>query len=155
MKPFAVVLIAAAAAFSSLAAATLDNHPHWKSESLPDLYYEVLARAVEKEAPLQAADGRFRSRLPSPGDDESSWRVVVMQFIYAPALLYVSEHPANPLYGDKKVLEMALKAGDYLVTCINEEGVVVPLVNGRTTNPLDVFSTSACSTIPVPISPVL
>jgi len=146
MKPFALALIAAAAAFSSLAAATLDHHPHWKSGRLPDLYYEVLARAVEKEAPLQAADGRFRSRLPAPGDDESSWRVVVMQFIYAPALLYVSEHPANPCYRDKKVLEMALKAGDYLVTCINGEGVVVPVVNGRSTNPLDVHRSLYCWT---------
>ena len=146
MKPLAIALTAAAVVISSLAAATFEDHIHWKSETLPDLYYEVLSRAIEKEAPLQAADGRFRSRIPAPGDDESSWRVVVMQFIYAPALLYVSEHPANPCYGDKKVLEMALKAGDYLVTCINDKGEVVPLVNGRTTNPLDVHRSLYCWT---------
>jgi hypothetical protein len=78
----------------SAVAATLNHHPHWKSDRLPDLYYEVLIRALEQEGPLQAEDGRFRSRMPQPGDDEMSWRVVGLQFIYAPALLYVSEHPA-------------------------------------------------------------
>jgi len=137
MKSLAIALIAAPAVFSSLSAATLEHHPHWKSERLPDLYYEVLARAVENAAPLQAPDGRFRGRLPVPGSQERGWRVVAMQFIYAPALLYVSQHPANPLYGDKKVLEMALKAGDYLAATIDDNGRVVPLVNGRRTNPLD------------------
>jgi hypothetical protein len=146
MKSLASSIVAAVVVCSSLAAATLENHPHWKSDRLPDLFYEVLARSVEKEMPLQARDGRFRSRLPAPGDDESSWRVTVMQFIYAPALLYVSEHPANPYFQDKKILEMALKAGDYLVTCINEKGEVVPRVNGKPTNPLDVHRSLYCWT---------
>ena len=121
----------------SASAATLEHHPHWKSERLPDLYYEVLVAAVEQAAPLQAQDGRFRSRMPAAGDDEMSWRVVGMQFIYAPALLYVSEHPSNPLFGDSGTLQMAERAGDYLVTCITESGEVIPKVNGKTTNPLD------------------
>ena len=120
-----------------MSAATLEHHPHWKSERLPDLYYEVLAAAVEQATPLQAQDGRFRSRMPAAGDDEMSWRVVGMQFIYAPAILYVSEHPANPLYGDSATLQMAERAGDYLASCINENGVVIPKVNGKSTNPLD------------------
>ncbi|MBN2290329.1 MAG: hypothetical protein JXQ83_13425 [Candidatus Glassbacteria bacterium] len=146
MKLCAVSLVAAALVFSSLGAATLDHHPNWKSDRLPDLYYEVLARAVDRETGLQAADGRFRSRLPAPGDDESSWRAISMQFIYAPALLYASSHPANPLCGDSKALEMALKAGDYLATCITENGEVVPLINGKPTNPLDTHRTLYCWT---------
>jgi hypothetical protein len=118
-------------------AATLTHHPHWKSDRLPNLYYEVLARAVEQEVPLQAQDGRFRQRLPEAGDDELSWRVVGMQFIYAPALLYVSDHPSNSLYQDPQTLEMAVRAGDYLATCITESGEVIPRVNGKPTNPLD------------------
>jgi len=120
-----------------LSAAGLKHHPHWKSDRLPDLYYEVLARAVDQAAPLQAADGRFRQRLPDPGDDELSWRVVGMQFIYAPALLYVSDHPSNSHFRDGKTLEMALRAGDYLASCITESGEVIPRVNGKPTNPLD------------------
>lgn len=121
----------------NVGAASLKHHPHWKSDQLPDLYYEVLARAIEQESRVQADDGRFRQRLPVTGDDERSWRVVGMQFIYAPALLYVSDHPANPLFQDRATLEMALRAGDYLATCITESGEVVPRVNGNPTNPLD------------------
>ena len=121
----------------NLGAATLQHHPHWKAERLPDLYYEVLAAAIEQAAPLQAQDGRFRNRLPAAGDDEMSWRVVGMQFIYAPALLYVSKHPSNPLFGDSETLQMAERAGDYLASCITDSGEVVPRVNGQPTNPLD------------------
>jgi hypothetical protein len=60
-----------------------------------------------------------------------------MQFIYAPALLYVSDHPSNSLQGNPETLKMALRAGDYLVTCIAENGEVIPRVNGKQTNPLD------------------
>jgi hypothetical protein len=118
-------------------AATLTHHPHWKADRLPDLYYEVLIKAIEQAGSLQAEDGRFRRQIPQPGDDELSWRVVGMQFIYAPALLYVSDHPANSLRGDPKTLGMALRAGDYLATCITKNGEVIPRVNGKRTNPLD------------------
>ncbi|MEA2064506.1 MAG: hypothetical protein U9P14_12455 [Gemmatimonadota bacterium] len=144
MKPFAIAIVMAAVLYSGLGAATLENHPHWKSGRLPDLYYEVLARAVEKQAALQARDGRFRNSLPQAGDNESSWRVIVMQFIYAPALLYVRQHPANPCYGDREVLEMALKAGDYLAASITADGWVTPMVNGKPTNTLDAHRTLYC-----------
>ena len=136
MRVFFKVIILFAFFYSAIAA-SLTHHPHWKSDRLPDLYYEVLIRAIEQEGPFQAQDGRFRNRLPQVGDDELSWRVVGMQFIYAPALLYVSEHPANTLHGDQKTLEMALRAGDYLATCVTESGEVIPRVNGMETNPLD------------------
>ncbi len=130
----------------SVSAATLTHHPHWKSERLPDLYYEVLVRAVEQEAPFQAPDGRFRQRLPEPGDDELTWRVTGMQFIYAPALLYVRKHPANSLYGAPNTLEMALRAGDYLAACIAENGEVIPRINGKLTDPLDSHRVLYCWT---------
>jgi len=132
---------------SSLFCATLDNHPHWKSDCLPDLYYEVLARSVELETKLQAPDGRFRTRIPrSPGDEEKSWRITGMQYIYVPALIYTAVHPANPLSGDKKVLEMALRAGDYLASCIEENGTVVPRINGKAVSALDAHRTLYCWT---------
>ncbi len=132
---------------SSLFCATLDNHPHWKSDCLPDLYYEVLARSVELETKLQAPDGRFRTRIPrSPGDEEKSWRITGMQYIYVPALIYTAVHPANPLSGDKKVLEMALRAGDYLASCIEKDGTVVPRINGKTVSALDAHRTLYCWT---------
>jgi hypothetical protein len=130
-----------------LSAATLDFHPHWKSDKLPDLYYEVLAKAVEKEMKLQAPDGRFRERLPRTAEEEEAgWRTTGMQFIYAPALLYASAHPANPCYQDKKVLEMALRAGDYLASCIAVDGTVVPRINGKAVNPLDAHRVLYCWT---------
>ena len=132
---------------SSLFCATLDNHPHWKSDCLPDLYYEVLARSVELETKLQAPDGRFRTRIPrSPGDEERSWRITWMQYIYVPALIYTTTHPANPLSGDKKVLEMALRAGDYLAGCIESDGTVLPRVNGKPVSELDAHRTLYCWT---------
>jgi len=132
---------------SSLFCATLDNHPHWKSDCLPDLYYEVLARSVELETKLQAPDGRFRTRIPrSPGDEEKSWWITGMQYIYVPALIYTAVHPANPLSGDKKVLEMALRAGDYLASCIEEDGTVVPRINGKAVSELDAHRTLYCWT---------
>jgi len=141
------LLVAMLVCSPSLFCATLDNHPHWKSDYLPDLYYEVLARSVELQAGLQAPDGRFRPRIPrSPDAEERSWRITWMQYIYAPALLYTTAHPANPLSGDKKVLEMALRAGDYLAGCIQPDGTVVPRINGKPVSELDAHRTLYCWT---------
>lgn len=147
MKTVRLLLLALTLPLSALMSATLDNHPRWKSESLPGLYYEVLAAAVEKEAALQAPDGRFRQRQPeSAGDKELSWRVTGMQFIYAAALLYASAHPSNPLHGDRKVLEMAFRAGDYLAGCVEKDGTVVPRINGVAVEPLDAHRSLYCWT---------
>jgi len=138
MKLLVSGILSAVFSASSLFCATLDNHPHWKSERLPDLYYEVLARSAELETELQAPDGRFRQKIPAPGaETERSWRVTMMQYIYVPALLYTSKHPANPLRGDKRMLEMALRAGDYLASIINSAGEFKPTVNGRPVSALD------------------
>ncbi len=139
-KTIALLLCFSASVF----AASLEDHPGWRSTSLPDLYYEVLARSVELQAGLQAADGRFRDRLPEPGDMEGGWRITGMQFIYAPALLYVADHPANPVKGDAKVLAMALRAGDYLASVVGPDGTVRPTVDGRPTDPLDAHRTIYC-----------
>ncbi len=138
MKSLVSGILAAVFSASSLFCATLDNHPHWKSERLPDLYFEVLARSAELETRLQAPDGRFRAKIPEPGtENEKSWRVTVMQYIYVPALLYTSEHQANRLRGDKRLLEMALRSGDYLASIISSTGEFTPTVNGRPTSALD------------------
>jgi hypothetical protein len=138
MKSLFGGILAALFSASSLFCATLDNHPHWKSDCLPDLYYEVLARSAELESRLQAPDGRFRTNVPeSPADEERSWRVTVMQYIYVPALLYTSQHPVNPLQKDKRLLEMALRAGDYLASIIDSDGEFKPTVNGRPVSALD------------------
>ncbi len=120
-------------------AATLDSHPHWKfGGSLPGLYYEVMAASFDKAESFQAPDGRFRSRKPAnTQQDVRSFSMYIMQYIYVPALLYVAEHEANPLKGDKRALESALKAGDWMASIVNEEGLFVPVVNGVKTNPLD------------------
>jgi hypothetical protein len=130
-----------------LPAASLDNHPHWRSEKLPDLYYEVLSSSLEQAIELQAPDGRYRTRLPSPADpDETGWRVTWMQYIYAPALLYVTENGANSFHGSKAALECAIAAGDYLASIVEADGSVLPRVNGKPTNPLDAHRTVYCWT---------
>ena len=126
-------------------AATPDNHPLWKSDKLPDLYYEILVKSVEQEMKLQAPDGRFRSHLPAtPEQDVRSLNMYIMEYIYAPALLYVADNPANTLRGDKKVLDMALRAGDWLASIVDETGLFVPTVNGVKTSPLDSHRTLYC-----------
>ncbi|MFH1069290.1 MAG: hypothetical protein V1794_06670 [Candidatus Glassbacteria bacterium] len=138
MKTFfaALTVVCLVSAFGR--AATLDSHPHWKKgDRLPGLYYEVLAKSLESAARFQAPDGRFRSRLPQAGGNEAGWRVTVMQYIYVPALLYVKDHPDNPKKGDRATLEMALRAGDYLTSIIDENGRFIPVVNGIRTDPLD------------------
>ncbi|MFH1070269.1 MAG: hypothetical protein V1794_11670, partial [Candidatus Glassbacteria bacterium] len=126
--------------------ATLNSHPLWKTDRLPDFYYEVLSRAVDLQARCQAADGRFRTRLPRSGDSESGWRITGMQFIYAPALIYVTDHPANPKKGDRAMLEMALRAGDYLAAVVGPDGEVRPTVDGRPVDDLDAHRTIYCWT---------
>ena len=119
--------------------ATLDNHSQWKyGDSLPGLYYEVLAASFEQAAKLQAPDGRFRRIMPeNTGQDIRSFNMYIMQYIYVPALLYAMPHEANPWYGRKAALESALKAGDWLAAIVNEDGQFVPVVDGVKTNPLD------------------
>ena len=96
MKLIIPVLVAILLTLGLLPAASLDNHPHWRSEKLPDLYYEVLSRSLEQALELQAPDGRYRTGMPSAADpDETGWRVTWMQYIYAPALLYVARNEAN------------------------------------------------------------
>src|SRR3989339_643419 len=63
-------------------AATPDNHPLWKSDKLPDLYYEILVKSAEQEMKLQAPDGRFRSHLPAtPEQDVRSLNMYIMEYI--------------------------------------------------------------------------
>jgi hypothetical protein len=140
--------ISAVCLFSTLlAGATLDRHPQWKSDRLPDLYYEVLAASVDKAAQFQAPDGRFRPRLPrNPAEDERSFSMYDMQYIYVPALLYISDHPSNKRHGDKKLLEMALAAGDYLASIISAEGNFEPVVNGKRVSSLDSHRALYCWT---------
>ncbi|MBW7995981.1 MAG: hypothetical protein FVQ81_05285 [Candidatus Glassbacteria bacterium] len=120
-------------------AATLDNHPHWKyGGSLPGLYYEVLAVSFDKAERFQAPDGRYRSRIPADTEqDVRSFSMYIMQYIYVPALLYVTEHEANPLAGNRRALDSALSSGDWMASIVNEEGLFVPVVDGVKTNPLD------------------
>ncbi|HUU29098.1 MAG TPA: hypothetical protein VM123_14925 [archaeon] len=147
MKNLSTAIVASLFLFSPLAAATLDNHPNWKADKLPDLYYEVLAASAEKAREFQAPDGRFRSSLPSSAaEDEKTWSITDMQYIYVPALLYTDAHPANPRRGDEKTLEMALRAGDYLASCIDRDGKVVPRVNGKPVEALDEHRTLYCWT---------
>ena len=132
---------------TALCAATLDHHPHWKSEKLPELYYEVLSRSLEQALERQAPDGRYRTAVPAASDpDESGWRVTWMQFIYAPALLYVTDNPANRYHGSRQALESAIRAGDYLAGIVEADGSVLPRVNGKPTNPLDAHRTMYCWT---------
>jgi hypothetical protein len=138
-----ILFLAAVSISSSLIAATLENHPQWKSEGLPELFYEVMAASVEKAGKLQASDGRFRERLPVSAD-ESDWPITLMQYIYVPSLLYVSRNPANPLSGDPALLSMAIKAGDYLASCMTEEGRVRPRVNGIELSELDADRSVYC-----------
>ena len=131
----------------NLLSASLDNHPLWKSDKLPDLYYEVLSRSFEQALELQDKDGRYRLEIPGSDDrDEPAWRVTWMQYIYVPALLYTTENPQNRYYQNEKALESAIRAGDYLASIIDREGLAVPVVNGKETNPLDAHRTMYCWT---------
>ncbi|MEA1996689.1 MAG: hypothetical protein U9N45_03585, partial [Gemmatimonadota bacterium] len=145
MKKAIIATLAVFLFSSHLAAATLGHHPLWKAERLPDLYFEVLAASAKSMEGLQAQDGRFRSRIPRPGEsEEKTWRITGMQYIYVPALLYTTADPFNPRRGDKKLLEMALRAGDYLASCITPEGLIAPRVNGKETNAGDAHRTMYC-----------
>ncbi len=120
-------------------AATLESHPHWQyGDSLPGLYYEVLAASFDKAGRFQAPDGRYRPRVPATTQqDVSGFSMYIMQYIYVPALLYSVEHEANPLQGNRRALESALKAGDWLASAVNEEGRFEPVVDGVKANPQD------------------
>lgn len=132
---------------TSLDSATLDHHPHWKSNRLPELYYEVLAASVDKAAEFQAHDGRFRSRIPrDQSEDEQIFNMYDMQYIYVPALLYASDHQSNTRHGDKSLLETALRAGDYMAACIADDGILVPRVNGKQVSTLDEHRSLYCWT---------
>ncbi len=147
MKSISSALAAVLLAAGMLPAASLDNHPHWRSEKLPDLYYEVLSRSLEQALELQAPDGRYRVGMPDPADPgETGWRITWMQYIYAPALLYVTDNEANSFHGDKHALASAIRAGDYLAGIVEADGSVLPRVNGKPTNPLDAHRTIYCWT---------
>ncbi len=134
----AITLLALGMPWASRAA-TLENHPHWKyGDSLPGLYYEVLAASFDKAERFQAPDGRYRPRVPATTQqDVSGFSMYIMQYIYVPALLYSVEHEANPLKGSRRALESALRAGDWLASVVNEEGRFVPVVDGVKANPQD------------------
>ena len=145
MYKFICILAASFIFTGILSAASLDNHPFWESDKLPDLYYEVLSRSLDQALEIQASDGRYRVELPDKSDqDESGWRVTWMQYIYVPALLYTTENPENRYYHSKKALKSAIKAGDYIASIINDQGLSVPVVNGKETNPLDAHRTMYC-----------
>jgi hypothetical protein len=135
----ALAIFLTVSAVVSSSAATLDNHPQWKyGDSLPGLYYEVLAASFAKAAEYQAPDGRYRSRIPAGKEqDVRSFNMYIMQYIHVPALLYATRHEANPLYGSMDALMSAIAAGDWLASIVNSDGQFVPVVDGVQTNPLD------------------
>ena len=63
------------------------------SAALPDHYFQLMASELKSVAPAQGM------RNPT-------------SYMFAAAVLYAKQHPANPGYGDEKLLDLALKFGD-------------------------------------------
>lgn len=148
MRTLPLLLSALAIICGSLGAATAPGrHPLWQDRPLPELYFQVLSASADSALALQAPDGRLRDRrYGSAAEELRQWTITGMQYIYVPALLYGWEHPANPRRGDRRLLELASRAGDYLVACVQEDGTMAPRIDGQEISNLDAHRTMYCWT---------
>ena len=145
MRTATIYIILLISTLEILQGATLENSGVWKSDKLPDLYYEVMIASIQDAARFQAVDGRFRPRTPGDSNEDiRRFSMYGMQYLFVPALLYSSEHESNTLKGDSKVLEMALLAGDYLAGIVDKEGNFKPTVDGAEVSNLDSHRSLYC-----------
>lgn len=80
------------------------------AQTLPGKYFQIL-RAEAERADGQAAGGQRGGRGGAAADRQVGQ---LAGLVLGAAVLYAKEHPDNPSYGDKKMLERALRAGDAL-----------------------------------------
>ena len=88
---------------------------------LPDQYFRLMASGIRQvEEHMNKQPGADLLAL----EKEPGWKHLPYA-ILAPAVLYARRHPANHYYHDPKMLDEAIKLGDYLASQ-NEKGIYTP-----------------------------
>jgi len=100
--------------------------------ALPDRYIAVAAAGIESLLEQQLEDGRF----PSP-PGYVPFHPADQQAIYPLTFLYATEHALNPYHGDTRLLEAALRLGDFLVANSEEDGKMHNNWNGHDVHMVD------------------
>jgi hypothetical protein len=89
------------------------------SSGLRDLCLELIVGSADRFLDLQWSDGRFATE---PEHDTDEWCFFDQQYILPAALLYVTEHPANPWYRSPRLWEAILRNNRHIEGRIAADG---------------------------------
>ena len=90
--------------------------------SLKDLCLDPLLATAERFLDLQWSDGRFEV---TPEYETEVWNHSHQQYILAAAVLYTTDHPANPWRGNERLWEAILRHGRHLAGRVDSQGAML------------------------------
>jgi len=82
---------------------------------LSDLYMKLLVQGVKRAIEYQSDDGRYNSSLGGKNKPALRLNLFDQMAIHPVAYLYKTAHPLNPFFGDKRLLDSAVRCGDLLL----------------------------------------
>jgi len=89
---------------------------------LKELCLAPLVSSAERFLAMQWSDGRFEV---TPEYETEVWNQFHQQYILAAALLYTTEHPANPWRGSERLWQAMLRSGRHIASHVDANGAML------------------------------
>src|SRR5512136_2066962 len=95
--------------------------------SLRDLCFDLVSDSAKQFLGLQWRDGRFSTEAEHETDE---WNFFDQQYVLAAALLYTSDHPANPWRRDDRLWQAIVRNGEHIASRIADDGTMTWRLRG-------------------------